>query len=183
MNGSIEPHTETERRLLARIAELELALEQAQRLAMSDVLTDCLNRRGWERMLDQEDQRCKRHDLDAVVVAIDVDGLKAVNDAAGHAAGDQLLRDCADAIRTAVRAEDTIARPGGDEFAVLAVHAVPDAGNRMISRLKESLAAAGVKATHGCTRLLEGSRDLRAAWQLADQRLVMAKRERRVPRD
>jgi hypothetical protein len=52
----------------------------------------------------------------------------------------------------------------------------------MISRLKESLAAAGVKATHGYTRLLEGSRDLRSAWQLADQRLVKAKRERRVPR-
>src|SRR5437773_2098101 len=96
--------------LQRRIAELEDALARAEREAVTDGLTGCVNRRGWDRLLAAEEARCARHGLDAVVMVVDLDDFKAVNDASGHAAGDELLQRCARALRDAVRVHDTVAR-------------------------------------------------------------------------
>ena len=95
------------------------ATDELQRAAFSDPLTGCSNRRAFERDLDRELARCARAELDLSVVAIDLDGLKAVNDAAGHAAGDRQLVLLVDCLRKATRRMDGVYRLGGDEFALL----------------------------------------------------------------
>lgn len=96
----------------ARIAELEA-------LAQTDSLTGLTNRRGFEQALDNALDMCRRHDETGVVVYLDLDGFKLINDRLGHAAGDQVLRHVAEILRAGVRVSDVVARLGGDEFATL----------------------------------------------------------------
>jgi diguanylate cyclase (GGDEF)-like protein len=96
----------------AKITELEARLD-------IDPLLDILNRRGFERELKRSLAYVKRYGTDAVLIYIDLDGFKGVNDRAGHSAGDELLKAVAAALNNKVRASDVVARLGGDEFAVL----------------------------------------------------------------
>ena len=153
---------------------MRAALERAEQDAITDALTGCLNRRGWRQALDLEERRCRRHDLDAVVLVIDLDGLKDLNDSQGHAAGDRRLVSCAEALRAVVRAEDTVARLGGDEFGVLAVQTGEDAEPAVASRIVRAFGGVGPKATVGCARRCEfGS--LTAAVEAADRRMLEQK--------
>jgi diguanylate cyclase (GGDEF)-like protein len=124
------------------------ALERAVSDAESDALTGLLNRRGWERWLDREDDRFRRFGDPASVVMLDLDGLKAVNDTDGHDAGDRHLRHCAAVLRSTIRSTDPLARLGGDEFALVAQVGVEDAQN-LVERLREALDAAGVPCSIG----------------------------------
>jgi diguanylate cyclase (GGDEF)-like protein len=96
----------------AKITELEARLD-------IDPLLDILNRRGFERELKRSLAYVKRYGTDAVLIYIDLDGFKAVNDRAGHSAGDELLKAVGAALAARIRASDVVARLGGDEFAVL----------------------------------------------------------------
>ncbi|WPZ33596.1 GGDEF domain-containing protein [Thalassobaculum sp. OXR-137] len=113
--------TEAQKRIerqQARIAELE-------NLSVTDELTGVMNRRGFDMQLRKSMAQQKRHSQDSedngggVVLMIDLDRFKAVNDTYGHAAGDELLRLVAGVLTRDVRASDTVSRLGGDEFAVL----------------------------------------------------------------
>ena len=84
-----------------------------------DPLTGLLNRRAFEDRLKESLTRSRR-DETGVLLFIDLDGFKKVNDTEGHEAGDKLLAVVADRLRSAVRPEDIIARLGGDEFAIIA---------------------------------------------------------------
>ncbi len=112
-------------RAMARLVDLTMvnacrgATDELQRAAFSDPLTGCSNRRAFERDLDRELARCARAELDLSIVAIDLDGLKAVNDTAGHAAGDERLVHLVDTLRRALRSMDGVYRLGGDEFGVV----------------------------------------------------------------
>ncbi len=75
-----------------RVDQTRRRAERAEAEALMDPLTGLVNRRGWELLLDREEQRCRRYGALASVLIIDLDGLKAVNDTAGHAAGDAVLR-------------------------------------------------------------------------------------------
>lgn len=161
-----------------RASEAERDAERAEREGVTDELTGLFNRRGWERLLEAEEDRCRRHGDPAAVFAIDLDGLKAVNDAEGHAAGDDLLCRCADAIRASIRGHDVAARLGGDEFAVLAVHADEAGADVLAARLAEAFDSAGVSASFGLAAR-RPSGGLREALALADERMYEAKRERK----
>jgi diguanylate cyclase (GGDEF)-like protein len=163
------------RELMDRIKELEAALKRAERDAITDALTGCLNRRGWQRVLIAEEERCRRHGLEAGVAVVDLDGLKAVNDASGHAAGDALIVNAARSLQRAIRASDTVARLGGDEFAVLAIQPLPVAEGSVVSRLSEALEAASVEATIGYA-LRSETGELLSSWNRADERMLLAKR-------
>lgn len=120
-------------RLIALVHQLERA-ERASRQAevrlthwaTHDALTDLPNRRLLEDRLDMAMRQARRDGGAVGVLFIDMDGFKAINDTHGHAAGDHLLVEVAARIRTAVRATDTVARVGGDEF-VVALPGVSDA--------------------------------------------------------
>jgi diguanylate cyclase (GGDEF)-like protein/PAS domain S-box-containing protein len=90
-----------------------------QHLAMHDPLTGLSNRTEFEQRLRGVFGKGRHLNRPAAVMAIDLDRFKAVNDAAGHAAGDAVLRKVAEACRLAVRSSDIVARLGGDEFAIL----------------------------------------------------------------
>jgi diguanylate cyclase (GGDEF)-like protein len=162
--------------LVERVRVLERALARARAEAITDPLTGCLNRRGWEATLASENTRCVRHELNAMVVAVDLDGFEAINDRSGHAAGDDILRITAKALRNTVRAHDIVARPGGDKFAVLTVQGPDEAGSPAEERIEQALAEAGIAVTLGAADLTEAA-DLIAVWHTADRRLLVRKRE------
>ncbi len=86
-----------------------------------DELTGLLNRRGFFTHVKRVRRRAKRTHTQVLLVYLDVDGLKRVNDDMGHAAGDALLVAAADALRLAFREDDIVARLGGDEFVAMAL--------------------------------------------------------------
>ena len=92
---------------------------QLERLNRIDALTGLPNRRHWDEAAGNELARYLRSRRPAVVMLIDIDNFKEVNDAHGHAAGDEVLRRMAQVLRSSLREIDTPARYGGDEFAVV----------------------------------------------------------------
>lgn len=156
--------------------------EVAGREAREDDLTGLLNRRGWRQALDEVERRCADEGLGAVVVCLDLDGLKAVNDREGHDAGDALLRRAAAALHDAAPAlggvQDAIlARLGGDEFAVLLVGASPPPAPAAAGALLAALAEAGVSAGAGAAEMHQMG-GLVAAFREADRIMIADKRMR-----
>jgi diguanylate cyclase (GGDEF)-like protein len=118
-----------ERRLLSMLGQVAshgaLALrnawllEEVQRMAETDPLTGLANRRTFDKVLERELSRARRGRGELSLVMIDLDHFKAFNDAHGHQAGDELLRQVARALVGSARDYDTVARYGGEEFAVI----------------------------------------------------------------
>lgn len=101
---------------------LTLTVDRLENLAATDPLTGLANRRTIDARLTELLSAANRHDLPLSVLAIDVDGLKLVNDTFGHAAGDDLLEVVADVLHGACRTSDVAGRLGGDEFVVILPH-------------------------------------------------------------
>jgi diguanylate cyclase (GGDEF)-like protein len=118
-----------------RLAQLIAGLSDA---AHHDPLTDLLNRRGFQEVFDAELERARRANQPLSLIVGDLDRFKRVNDVHGHAAGDDVLRRVADAIRGAKRGFDRAARIGGEEFAILA----PDSDEHGAYMLAERIRAA-----------------------------------------
>lgn len=110
-------------RLYAAQAAVAIAnarlLAESRLLASHDSLTGVLNRRSLVERLELEVAEARRHGDAFCVLMCDLDGLKQVNDSAGHIVGDEVLRRVAQGIRDAARTEDSVARFGGDEFVLL----------------------------------------------------------------
>jgi diguanylate cyclase (GGDEF)-like protein len=118
---------------------LESERSAMRRWALTDPLTGAANRRGFGERIDYEVSRHARARRQFAVVMIDLDGFKLVNDRFGHHAGDELLRDVADALGEAVRDQDTVARLGGDEFCVLAPETGRAGGDHLAERIRSSV--------------------------------------------
>jgi diguanylate cyclase (GGDEF)-like protein len=110
---------QTMRKLKAQLAEALKRIEALRALSDTDFLLDILNRRGFERELRRSIAYIKRYHASGALIVLDVDRLKPINDAFGHAAGDQLLKAIVGVLSSQVRSSDVIGRLGGDEFAVL----------------------------------------------------------------
>jgi len=101
------------------ITEHKLVEERIQRVAHHDSLTGVPNRLLFQDRLIQAISLAKRDSLQFALLYLDLDRFKPVNDALGHSAGDEILKSAAERIRHQVRESDTVARVGGDEFAVI----------------------------------------------------------------
>jgi diguanylate cyclase (GGDEF)-like protein len=120
--------------LVARVRRDRNALET---LARSDNLTGLLNRRAFESALETECVRARRAGSPLSVVYLDIDHFKRVNDRSGHAAGDQVLRQLALAIGTAIRIRvDGGFRLGGDEFALLLPSSTTEQAAAVVERIR-----------------------------------------------
>ena len=108
--------------------------------AMHDVLTGLANRKGFEQRLEHVFGALPRS-MPAAVVVIDLDHFKPINDTAGHAAGDAMLKAVAAAIASHVRAGDLVVRLGGDEFALLLERCPHDVAMRIAENVRSSIAA------------------------------------------
>jgi diguanylate cyclase (GGDEF)-like protein len=109
----------TIRRLRTRLAAALARIDELQASAETDFLLGIANRRGFERELHRAIAYIKRYRANGALIVLDVDRLKPINDAFGHAAGDELLKAIVAALSRQVRSSDVIGRLGGDEFALL----------------------------------------------------------------
>jgi diguanylate cyclase (GGDEF)-like protein len=107
------------RRLRAQLAQAQARIDELQASADTDFLLEIPNRRGFERELNRSISFIKRYRATGALIVLDVDRLKPINDAHGHAAGDQVLKVIVGELLSHVRASDVIGRLGGDEFALL----------------------------------------------------------------
>ncbi len=123
----------------AVVAYLREGLEAGKSLlalqASTDPLTGVANLRVRDERLEYEIARHHRVGRELAVLILDLDRFKEVNDTLGHLAGDRLLRDVAAVLSATVRSGDTVARPGGDEFCVIA----PETGRAEAQRLAERI--------------------------------------------
>jgi diguanylate cyclase (GGDEF)-like protein/PAS domain S-box-containing protein len=111
--------SETALQLGLRQMELEDANQKLQRLASTDVLTGIRNRRAFENSVEEGVARSIRYGRAISIALVDVDNFKLFNDVYGHQAGDSVLRNVAQILQHSVRESDTVARFGGEEFAIV----------------------------------------------------------------
>jgi len=164
----------------SRIAELEARADV-------DPLLDILNRRGFERELTRAISYVGRYGTPAVLMFIDLDGFKAVNDRHSHAAGDALLQAIARELTAHVRASDVVGRLGGDEFGLIMWNveaSLAVAKGRELERLigasasREIGAALSVGASAGLVAIESGGTPA-GLIDAADRAMYVRKRERR----
>ncbi len=131
--------------LLARSLRYAIDRKRLERILEQQVLIDELsgvyNRRAFFKTAEQQLRLLRRLRKQALLVLVDIDGLKEINDAFGHAAGDVALVDAVELLRNTFRESDIIGRMGGDEFAVLAFEVGPEEMTTIPRRLTKSLAA------------------------------------------
>ena len=133
-----------------RAAQLQ---EETRRLAITDPLTGLFNRRHFVRELDEHLRRVRRYGGSLAVVALDLDGLKPLNDRHGHAAGDRALVAVATAMRDWVRETDFVARIGGDEFAALLLQVEGGEAEPVVDRLRRTVESLSLRLPASDDRL------------------------------
>lgn len=116
--------------------ELENKLRE---LSLTDELTGLNNRRGFFALADQRVKTARRENRAMLLLSLDVDNLKQINDKLGHKEGDRALVDTADFLKKIFREEDILARIGGDEFAVLQTSEQDTGSNAVAARFREGL--------------------------------------------
>lgn len=186
-------HKEME--LEALVQERTLKLQQAhealsqrelemRELAHHDGLTGLANRKLLEDRFHQATARAQRNGLELVVMVIDLDSFKPINDTHGHAAGDELLKTLAQRMATRLRQTDTLARIGGDEFVVLLSDLSPDTSVEPIAHSLEGVLSTPVdwcgvelrvSGSIGCARYPHDSLSLQHLLNEADKRMYEAK--------
>jgi len=109
--------------------------EEMRSLAITDPLTSLHNRRHFIEKLEAHVRRARRYDEKLVLLLLDCDRLKKINDVYGHLSGDRALQAIADVMQITLRDTDVLARLGGDEFAALLVEADEERGRQVLKRL------------------------------------------------
>jgi diguanylate cyclase (GGDEF)-like protein len=163
-----------------RIADLE-------NLATTDALTHVMNRRGFEERLTHELSVARRHGVGGVLIFVDLDEFKPINDTYGHAAGDEVLRTVSNLLRGHIRDTDYIGRLGGDEFAILLPRSNKRNGVRRAEDLDRKLNNAyaswdnnqiKIKASCG-VHMYAAKAEMKELLEAADAAMYKIKQERR----
>ena len=118
-------------------------------LSARDPMTGLVNRRSFEMALEREIDRVARAGDVALLLLLDIDHFKRVNDSHGHAAGDGVIKAVAEAIQQAVRPMDTVARTGGEEFAVVLPNCPSSFGPTVAERIRANVAALSIAVSPG----------------------------------
>jgi two-component system cell cycle response regulator len=174
--------------LVARVAQLVHVKQTVDRLraeADRDYLTGLANRRRFRTALGQEVERWRRYNVPCALVLADIDHLKQINDKHGHSAGDRVIRHAASALLEMSRDNDTAARLGGEEFALLLAGTDGERGLAAAERLRHVVSVTAVEGigtvtislgVAACPAHADAERTLYA---VADAALYRAKREGR----
>jgi diguanylate cyclase (GGDEF)-like protein/PAS domain S-box-containing protein len=131
------------------ISERVAVEEELKRLAHTDGLTGLYNRRAFIEGLEQEIARQKRYGKSLTVIMVDLDHFKKINDAHGHAGGDDVLRHFADVLRQTIRETDIPGRLGGEEFAVLLPETDAEQAAQLARRFGQAIRSATVRTESG----------------------------------
>lgn len=183
-----EPARRTIRRLKGELARAQRRIEDLTASAERDFLLDIANRRGFARELDRSLAYIKRYHATGALILLDVDRLKPINDAFGHAAGDQVLKAVAGALIKQVRSSDVVGRLGGDEFGILLwnlgdidAHGKAIALERAVDALSFSFDGTAVQAGASAgVAILDLHMDAQSALEAADRAMYARKAERRL---
>lgn len=158
--------------------------EELVRLAMVDSLTDLANRRRFQQELEEAVTEAERTGRSGALVFIDLDMFKHINDTLGHPAGDEVLRQVATILRSAIRPGDTAARLGGDEFALVLRNAdgarAAQVADRLLTAIRRARfggaeAPVSLTASMGVVLFPEHGRSVRELMNRADMALLEAK--------
>jgi diguanylate cyclase (GGDEF)-like protein len=172
-------------RSLRYALKLGETLEALRRLATRDELTGLANRREYDRILSEEEERARRFGQPLGLVIIDLDLFKLVNDSHGHVAGDAVLKEAARRIAASIRTVDRAARIGGEEFALVLVQTDGDSALEVARRAigavaREPIDAGGglmldVTASAGVAELPSDAASAPELFAAADRALYAAK--------
>jgi diguanylate cyclase len=180
LNTMRERATKTEEELVKLHKELDRVSSEARH----DPLTGALNRKGLDEAIDRELSTVRRKETPLCMALLDIDNFKKLNDAMGHATGDDALNHLATVARESMRPQDTLARFGGEEFVILLPDTPLDRGIDAMTRLQRELTKrfflAGnekilITFSAGVAQLAEGESGMDAI-RRADQAMYLAKR-------
>jgi diguanylate cyclase (GGDEF)-like protein len=174
---------DTVARLLDENERLKAQITELERLADSDQLTPLPNRRAFVREAERAIARVARYGAPVALMYVDVDNLKSVNEAHGHAAGDAALNHLAGLLRAELRAGDFVARIGGDEFALIVDPVDAEAADAKAAALRRAATAAafawqGVAVPIGISigiAMIDAADTVDALLARADARMYAAK--------
>jgi diguanylate cyclase (GGDEF)-like protein/PAS domain S-box-containing protein len=177
----IQDDTQRKRAEAALVSQAALNEHQA----LHDALTGLANRTLFRNRIDDAVKARRRTDARAVVLVMDLDGFKEINDSLGHAAGDDLLVELSRRLKAALRSSDTVARLGGDEFGVLLPDAsVPDDVLRAVQRMQAAIdpitlqgLSLSLEASIGIALYPDDGKDVETLLQAADGAMYRAKAE------
>lgn len=174
--------------IFSDITEKKLAEERIKHMSQHDILTDLPNRMLYEDRLQQALAMARREKTPLAILYVDLDRFKPVNDTLGHAAGDTLLKLVAQRMLDCVRETDTVARIGGDEFAVVlpAIHSRQNAlmvAENIRKKLEMPFEINGeqldISSSIGCAIYPNDGQDGAALTKSADQAMYLAKQSGR----
>jgi two-component system cell cycle response regulator len=183
VKGEINPRSlERSLRYALKLGE---SLEALRKLATRDQLTGLLNRREYDRIMSEEEDRARRFGHSLALVVVDIDHFKSINDTHGHEVGDAVLKEVAGRIADSIRTVDRAARIGVEEFALILVQTDEPSALRVAQRTielvsKSPVAAGGtlaipVTASAGVAILPSDARTAKELFSVADKALYAAK--------
>jgi diguanylate cyclase (GGDEF)-like protein len=172
--------------VLHLVLQVERAHEQLRIQSNVDHLTGIFNRRYFMDRLREEIDRSMRHGSSFAVAFIDVDNFKRINDEHGHLSGDEILRQLTQICSKQIREMDTLARIGGEEFALLLPQTTAEDAAHLVERLRANVAATRAKigdgwldvtVSIGLASSCRDALDVNAILRRADEALYAAKRQ------
>ncbi len=135
--------------IVVDLTERKRVEEDLRSLSITDYLTGLYNRRGFLILAEQPRNLAKRLNKKLLLLFVDIDGLKRINDTRGHRQGDRALIEIADLLRGTFRQSDLIARVGGDEFVVLGIVVPEENAEKITARLQANLDARNARGDLG----------------------------------
>ena len=170
--------------LSSKLRELAIAHHELMTLATTDSLTQCLNRRAFTAIVNEQLARAAAADDQpaGAFLLIDIDHFKRINDTYGHDRGDEALQEVANAVKAVVRDIDVVARVGGEEFAVFLPRVSREGTEQISERIRASISdtvagpgAARLSASIGAT-MISSAASFTDLYIQADRSLYAAKR-------
>lgn len=168
--------------------DLKTAKEHAETLARTDFLTGMNNRRSFYDLCETPFKLARRYGQDLAAILFDIDQFKCINDAHGHAVGDEVLKNLARIVGKTCRDSDIAGRVGGEEFAILLPHTDAQNAHELAERLREQMEQSVVHlkqgdvkftASFGVAQMCPECESLEALVALADGAMYQAKRRGR----
>ncbi len=164
---------------------IEMQQKKLEQMAYYDSLTDLPNRRLYEKLIKQEISLMQRYGHETVLIILDIDNFKKINDTYGHPVGDDILRQLADLLKSNVRDSDTVFRFGGEEFIILMPQTSLEGGYAFADRLRKLIMdktfsigpiTVQITSSFGITSMDDtNSQNLEGYYHLADRALYLAK--------
>ena len=139
LREEMKKRKEREEELLKTSKKLKKANKKLEKMASMDGLTGLANRRLFDKTLKKEMLRAKRNKSPISLIMADIDNFKDYNDNYGHQAGDQVLRELSELLKSEIREDDIVARYGGEEFVIYFNVVDQNILSRIISRLMEKI--------------------------------------------